>query len=100
MSEAAFKWAAAVDTPTANAKLTLLMLAHHHDPFSDSCRPTHRELAKGTLLSILSVRRAIRVLDAAGLITREPLTGDDGTTLGVAYQLHIDRACAAAGEKV
>ena len=98
MSITATTWAWSLDIP-ATVKLVLLSLAEHHNNKDGRCFPSHRRIMDWTKLSESAVRRAIRFLDKAGLISREVRTAKSGRTWGVQYALSFTREAVQEAKK-
>jgi DNA-binding transcriptional MocR family regulator len=88
MAHKATTWAWEADTPTVYAKLVLLNLADHAD-HSFTCFPSLNRIIAQTKLSKSTVIRALRDLEAAGLIKRELRYRPDGARRSSLYLLDI-----------
>lgn len=89
MSIAATTWAYAQDPGDTGAKFVLVALADYADE-AWSCYPSQARLAAMTGQSDRTVRRHLKVLESAGLITREKRHGKSGARTSDRYVLAVN----------
>lgn len=83
-------WAATAPAGSATAKLILILLADKADGVgaSSSCAPSLRTLVAESGAGRSTVLRALKELEARGLITRQPQFDADGARLPTRYHLN------------
>lgn len=91
MSKLARDWAKVQRAGSASAKVVLLVLADHADD-SGLCWPSRATIAERTELSLRSVADQLRVLEAAGLISRDSRSREDGSQTSSHIQLNLTAA--------
>lgn len=89
VSATASAWALEVETGSPTRKLVLLALADRHNRDTGLCCPSVALIAKDTELSENGVRNALRDLQKAGLIAKQPRTRENGTSRSNAYVLSL-----------
>ena len=88
MSVKAMAWALEQSTENPVDKLILIALGNYADD-ADQCFPSRRTLARIAMCSLDTVDRAIKRLEAAGMIRKEVRQGARGLTSN-AYELCMD----------
>lgn len=88
MSVKAMAWALEQSTENPVDKLILIALGNYADD-ADQCFPSRRTLARIAMCSLDTVDRAIKRLEAAGMIRKEARQGARGLTSN-AYELCMD----------
>lgn len=88
MSVKAMAWALEQSTENPVDKLILIALGNYADD-ADQCFPSRRTLARIAMCSLDTVDRAIKRLEAAGMIRKEARQGARGLTSN-AYELCLD----------
>lgn len=88
MSIQAVSWAIATETPSPITKLILICLANYADA-DGGAFPGQKRLAADASASESSIRRGLKVLEFAGLITRHHRHRPDGTRTSDFYQLQL-----------
>ena len=77
MSHAATKWALDQKGLKPATRIVLFCLADRHNP-DHGCFPSHKRLAEDAEMSERSVRSHLDILEARGLISRQPGKGQNG----------------------
>jgi hypothetical protein len=90
MSIAALAWAFKVQDISSPAKFVLIALADAHNGHTGDCFPRAKRLMSTTLLGESTIRKAMKELESAGLLSREIIVDEDGRTKGVRYTLGCD----------
>jgi DNA-binding transcriptional ArsR family regulator len=91
MSFQAMSWAVNQSCPTPTSKLILLLLANYADEHS-SCFPSRETLAKLSNCDERTVRRALKQLTEAGLVTIEPRYRETGIQTSNRYFLNLEQS--------
>ena len=90
MSYSALDWALPKVIMDVNAKSCLVVLAYHHNCDTGLCCPSVSTIAeKMGVKSLNTVRKAIKTLEAMGLLTLERVSGDHGEITGTRYTLNL-----------
>ena len=88
MSNEALTWAFKQDVKPMAAKFVLVVLADYADEHH-SCFPSQKTIAARVGSSVETVRRALKVLAAEGIISREMRSRDDGSRSSDRFYLTI-----------
>lgn len=90
MSIEALRWAMKVEAGNGSNKLVLFLLADRYHEMDNVAWPSVNWLAEHTELSRRTVQRALRDLEAAGLIIPVGTRGRSADRQSTAYRLPID----------
>lgn len=90
MSYAAIDWAMAQAIPDINAKFCLVVLAHHQNDKTGLCCPSITTIAeKMGVKSVNTVKKAIKTLVAADLVSYSRVLGVSGEIVRTEYKLNF-----------
>ena len=93
MSFEALAWAGKAKTGSVYAKVCLFVLADHMNDLTRQCYPSIQLLLEETeIRSKNTLRKAIRDLEALGLISRQMIRGNAGEILRTVYTLNVPKS--------